>query len=84
VRAFAGLHFFYDANHRTGIATLRAMMEERGVVENFKPFGDFEPRTVAALDASKEERRRITRDEIYEKDSLYEVWRSYFEDVLVQ
>lgn len=84
VRAFAGLHFFYDANHRTGIATLRAMMEENEIVECFEPFGDFKPRTVAALDASKEERRWITRDEIYEKDALYEVWKEYFEDVLFQ
>jgi len=84
VRAFAGLHFFYDGNHRTGIATLRAMMEESGVLETFKPFEDFKPRTIAALDASKEERRWITRKEVYEKDSLYEVWRKYFEYVLVQ
>ena len=84
VRAFAGLHFFYDANHRTGIATLRAMMDESGVVECFEPFKNFEPRTIAALDASKEDRRWITRDKIYERDALYEVWRSYFEDVLVQ
>lgn len=84
VRAFAGFHFFYDANHRTGISTLRAMMEESEGVEPFEPFVDFKNRTVAALDASKEERRWITRDEMYKKDALYGVWRKYFEEVLGQ
>lgn len=59
-------------------------MEENGIMEVFKPFEGFELRTIAALDASKEERRWITRNEIYEKDALYDVWKKYFEDVLAQ
>ncbi|XGI82929.1 hypothetical protein ACEU6E_06490 [Halorutilales archaeon Cl-col2-1] len=83
MHAIAGVHFFPDANHRTAMKTLRAMMDDNGT-EPFKPFGDFERRTYTALDASKKVRRNLNIDmgNYYEKDDLYEVWRRYFDDVL--
>lgn len=83
MHAIAGVHFFPDANHRTGMNTLRVMMEDNGI-EIFEPFGDIEERTHTALDASKKVRRSLDVDmgSYYEKDTLYEVWRRYFDDVL--
>lgn len=80
MHAMAGKHFFPDANHRTGIVTLRKILQENG----YEPQKWPTIRTQAAIKRSKEIRRNLTVDlgSLYEKDALYEVWQLYFYDVL--
>jgi len=83
MHAIVGVHFFPDANHRTGMKTLRAMMDDNGI-SLFQPFGEVEDITMDALRRSKEERKNVDVDmgNYYEKDNLYAVWRDYFNFVL--
>jgi len=83
LRAVAGLHLSYDANHRTGMATLRRTMGENGI-EPFEPFEEYEKKTRSALQRSGQVRKQttVTAESMYEKDGMYSVWRDYFEDVL--
>jgi len=85
MHALVGIHFFPDANHRTAMATPKKILEDNGIEFN-KSVAQFDERTEAARNASKEERKKLDVDmgNYYEKDSLYEVWRKYFEDVFGQ
>jgi hypothetical protein len=80
MHAVVGKHFFPDANHRTALALLRSLLVENGI----KP-GRWSPeRTREARDESHDVRKRLEPvriDTLYERDELWEVWRSYFEDV---
>jgi len=84
MHALVGVHFFPDANHRTAMATVRKLMYGNGISEFGVSLHDFDRKTEAARNASKEERKKthIDMGNYYEKDSLYEVWRKYFDDVL--
>lgn len=86
MRFFAGFHLFKDANHRTGMETLNVVMHRSGI--DAFPFrsDELEERTREAQRASRRVRSpdRMTREDIIKKDDLYEVWRRYFDDVLVQ
>jgi len=84
MHALVGVHFFPDANHRTSMATVRKLLDDNGISGFDVSLHDFDERTEAARNASKEERKKndVDMDNYYEKDSLYEVWRKYFEDVL--
>jgi len=83
MRWFAGMHFFEDANHRTGMSTLRITMENNGIVPppEIQNAGE---RVETAIDASERVREEgmVTPSNMYEKDGLYEVWYNYFDDVL--
>jgi prophage maintenance system killer protein len=83
MRWFAGMHFFEDANHRTGMSVLRTTMENNGI-EPPSELQEACQRTETAIDASKKVREEglVTPSKMYEKDELYEVWYNYFEDVL--
>lgn len=80
MHAMTGKHFFPDANHRTGIMTLRKILREN----NYRPTNWPTLRTQAAIQRSKETRRSLSVNlgNLYEKDPLYEIWELYFYDVL--
>ena len=82
MRAWTGKHFFPDANHRTAIAILRNILLNRG----FIPGTWSTERSKQAIRESKRERtkREYTLDSIYERDSHFVTWKSYFIDVLPQ
>lgn len=80
MHSMAGKHFFPDANHWTGIVTLREILRENGYEPGKWPI----IRTQAAIKRSKRICRNLTIDlgNLYEKDPLYEIWQLYFYDVL--
>lgn len=82
VRGVAGRQFFPDANHRTAIALLRKLLKENGMAQpQWSPW---------AIQATRRESKRqilqkiedneaIRLDTLYERDTLYQVWRDFFE-----
>jgi len=86
MRWFAGMHFFEDANHRTGMSTLRVTMQnnDREPPDELSDIKDMSDFSKTAIDASKEVRDHVevSPSDMYEEDDLYEVWYRYFEEVL--
>lgn len=84
VRGLVGLHFFPDANHRTAMGTLYAVLD----ANDLTPVGDwpFEWVDVAVV------RSKLLRgyhcdvrfDTLWERDELYHHWLRYFRDNLLQ
>ena len=81
MHAVVGKHFFRDANHRTAVALLRKLLRDNGI----EP-GDWSvERLETVRDESHDVRREIEQvrlDTLYQRDELYEVWLSFFEDEL--
>lgn len=81
VRAFAGLHFFPDANHRTAMATLSAILEANGF-----PCPKWSERGIRrAVVLSKLIRllhADIRFDNLWVKDEHYYHWLRYFQNHL--
>jgi len=84
VRFFAGFHFFQDANHRTGVNTLESAMVRSGLEGAYFIGEENEDRTRVAREKSKDVRNPGMMDEMgmLRKDTLYRVWKDYFDDVL--
>ncbi len=85
LRFFAGFHLFQDANHRTGFNTLQVAMMNSGIQLESGVDGEQLERTRVAREKSREVRdveKISNRRNLFEKDSLYHVWRDYFDDVL--
>ena len=80
MHAFAGKHFFPDANHRTALATLRATLRENGIEVDNIP----RKKTVETIKESKRIRRNLDIDmgSLYNEDEMYELWKDYFEEVV--
>lgn len=90
-RAVAGLHLFRDANHRTGLRSLREILSANGIEMYGDPIGDeLREKNEKVIELSKKVRQRQKttegRDyrgqEMYEKDELFGIWLSYFNSVL--
>jgi len=91
VRAVAGLHLFRDANHRTGLRSLRDILSANGIEMYGDPLGDkMQKKNERVIELSKRvrQRERTTEgkeyrgQEMYEKDELFGIWLSYFNGVL--
>ncbi len=80
MHAFAGKHFFPDANHRTALATLRATLRQNGVEVGRWP----QELTEETVERSKQARRNLDIDmsNLFKEDDMYAVWLDYFEEVL--
>lgn len=82
MQALVGKHFFPDANHRTAVVILRDVLSQNGI----QP-GPWDPdkthRTRKESHEVRKEHPPITLADIYQRDPLYEVRRSYFNDVLI-
>jgi len=90
-RAVAGLHLFRDANHRTGLRSLREILSANGIEMYGDPLGDeLREKNEKVIELSKKvrQRERTTEgkdyrgQEMYEKDELFGIWLSYFNGVL--
>lgn len=92
-RALVMLHLFNDANHRTGLSSLRDLLEHNDV----ETFGDplregLREKNEKTIETSKEKRNweKFTngksiediKENPYEKDSVFGVWVYYFSQVL--
>jgi len=83
MRSFAGLHFFPDANHRTGMLLLQALLTQNGIDASELP-GKYRNRAVLRskllrilhLDS-------ITVTDLWKRDEYYRHWCSYFKLVLM-
>ena len=82
IRSFAGIHFFPDANHRTGMWLLHGLLENTGVSTENLP-GEYIDRAVLRsklirllhLDS-------ITIRDLWKKDIYYQHWNRYFRSLL--
>lgn len=79
VRAIVGLHFFPDANHRTAVSTLAAVLREQDYLspESTWPFEWID----IAVTRSKLLRGYhcdVRFDTLWERDELYYHWERYF------
>ena len=83
---------FKDANHRTGLRSLREIMLANGIDMYGDPLSDkLRAKNEKMIEEStrvREEMRWTKREKIgeqrgiYEKDELFWIWYSYFRDVL--
>ncbi len=83
-RWFSGMHFFRNANHRTGYFSLQEIMEENDVSRLPRLKNVNEEQSETAIDASRRVRQNIEMGEevMFRKDALYRVWESFFKDIL--
>jgi hypothetical protein len=90
-RAVVGLHLFRDGNHRTGLRSLRDILEMNDIELYKEPLGEkLRKRNEKAIELSRGTRLRekftegktYTGNEMYQKDELFGVWLSYFSEVL--
>lgn len=81
VRAFSGLHFFPDANHRTAMASLSALLELHGIdYPNWSEQG-----IRRAVVKSKLVRLLLVDvrfDNLWVKDEHYRLWHRFFRNCL--
>lgn len=81
MHAVVGKHFFRDANHRTAVALLRKLLRDNGI----EPGTWSIERLEEVRDESHQVRGEIEEirlDTLYQRDELYEVWLSFFEEEL--
>lgn len=82
MRAIVGLHFFPDANHRTGMATLYALLDANGVAprEGTWPGDDIET-AVLYSKLLRSVVTSVTFDTLWLRDELFLHWEQYFRGV---
>ena len=83
MRAFAGLHFFPDANHRTALASLYAVLAQNDVAPPTDewPFEWIE-HAVSRCKLLRSLHVRVTFASLWERDELYYHWLRYFRNGL--
>lgn len=81
VRAFSGLHFFPDANHRTAMASLSALLDLHGI-----EYPDWSEegirRTVVKSKLVRILLVDVRFDNLWMKDEHYHLWHRYFRNCL--
>lgn len=77
MRTFSGLHFFPDANHRTGMATLEALLELNNIRYRQWPGSGIE-RTVLRSKLTRVLNVDARFDTLWLRDELYWVWYRHF------
>lgn len=81
MRAYAGLHFFPDANHRTGMNTLQILFEEN-IDSDSLPISDDIERFVLQSKLTRHLNSRIEFDTLWKRDAHYTLWHQYFRNLL--
>lgn len=79
MRAMSGIHPFPDANHRTGMATLRGLLVRNGfegLLDGW-PGGDI-GRAVTKGKLLRELHTEVRYDRLWLRDELYHHWHRYF------
>lgn len=83
MRAFAGLHLFPDANHRTGMNTLQILVEQNScdvslpISKNIERFV-LQSKLIRHLDS------KIRFNTLWKRDEHYTLWHQYFRDLLCE
>ena len=80
LRAIAGLHFFPDANHRTGMNSLSVLYNT--LSDESLPIGPDIERVVLESKIARHLLSNIRFDTLWKRDALYDVWHRYFRLVL--
>ncbi len=78
VRAISGLHFFPDANHRTAIGSLRALLYLNEIPLPSEWPGRGIDRTVLKAKFVRNFVVSVQFDTLWKKDELYHVWHRHF------
>lgn len=85
MRAIVGLHFFPDANHRTGMATLYGLLSANGLAPPNEEWpGEEIDRAVVQSKLIRELHVTPTFDTLWLRDELYVHWHRYFRDLLCE
>lgn len=81
MRAFAGLHFFPDANHRTGMALLQGLLKLNGVDDTGLPGRRIDRAVIRSKSIRILQLDRLTLRDLWKTDELYYHWYRYFRNV---
>lgn len=81
MRAFAGLHLFPDANHRTGMNTLQILVEESSCDASLPISKDIE-RFVLQSKLIRHLNSKIQFNTLWKRDEHYSLWHRYFRNLL--
>lgn len=83
MRAIVGLHFFPDANHRTGMATLYGLLNSNGLAPPNEEWpGEEIHRAVVQSKLIRGLLATPTFDTLWLRDELYIHWHRYFRNLL--
>ena len=83
VRAFVGIHFFPDANHRTATNTIEYLVEQNNFsAENI--IRQSINRTVLHSKFARTLHTDVRFNTLWEKDELFHIWHRYFTQVFHQ
>lgn len=81
MRAFSGLHFFPDANHRTGMNTLQILVEESSCPLSLPIAGNID-RYVLQSKLLRHLTVDIRFNTLWKRDEHYQLWHTYFRNLL--
>lgn len=83
VRAISGLHFFPDANHRTAIGSLRALLyfNDVDVPDNWP--GRELDRTIIKAKFIRDFVVDVRFDNLWQRDELYRLWHRHFRNLFL-
>lgn len=83
MRAIVGLHFFPDANYRTGMATLYGLLSGNDLRDQIDEWpGSTIDRAVLYSKLIRGLVTTVTFDTLWLRDELYRHWERYFRDLL--
>lgn len=80
VRAISGKHFFPDANHRTAIGSLKALLQLNGIRPPRWP-GNGLDRMILKAKFVRNFVVDVRFDNLWQKDELYALWHRHFRDL---
>lgn len=83
VRAFSGLHFFPDANHRTAMASLSALLDLHGI-DYPEWSGEGMRRACVKSKLIRILLVNVRFDNLWEKDEHYQHWHRFFRNCLYE
>lgn len=83
VRAISGLHFFPDANHRTAIGSLRALLHFNDVEVPAAWPGRELDRTVLKAKFVRNFVVDVRFDTLWKRDELYRLWHRHFRNLFL-
>ncbi|WP_132058115.1 hypothetical protein [Halorussus amylolyticus] len=81
VRAISGLHFFPDANHRTAMGSLRALLYLNDISAPDEWPGHEINRTILKAKFIRNFVVDVRFDTLWEKDELYHLWHRHFRNL---
>ena len=83
MRAMVGLHFFPDANHRTGMASLYGILKQNGVAPPHEKWpGPDIGKRVTQSKLLRSLHSLVRFDSLWVRDELYHHWHRHFRELL--